>query len=127
MSKERFWCSFRSLSGQDRSKHPWVFNILDYDIEKGFMEYEGHYYAPSEDLPERYTMFLIKTTYSIEIYRREYIDTDNNCYDIYIDGMGMKPRDIRKSIHRERIWFHVMPSTETQSNLLPDSASHMPQ
>lgn len=127
MSKERFWCSFRSLSGQDRSKHPWVFNILEYDIEKGFMEYEGHYYAPSEDLPERYTMNLNNTKYVVEIYRREYIDKDNNYHDIYIDGMRMIPREIRDCQHRERIWFRVMPSTETHSTPHPDSASHTPQ
>jgi hypothetical protein len=126
MSETYFWCSFRSLSGQYRSKTPYVFNILDYDMEKGYLEYEGHYYAPDEDLPERYEMYLKKTKYNIEIYRREYIQ-DGKCYDIHVTGMGFRPREIRNPIHRERIWFHVTPSTETQSNPLPDSASHTPQ
>lgn len=100
-----------------------MYKILNYDIEKGFLEYEGHYYAASEDLPEKYEMKLYDTKYTIEIYRRQFL-TDENEYEISIDERGFRPREIRDPIHRERIWFRVITPVENSEQTTTIQTPH---
>ena len=116
-------CRFHSLTGQSRSRYPFVRKIHSYDMEKGFLEYTGHYYLLEEDLPERYDLRLYKKTYIIEIYRREQIENVSK-YTVEVDDGDMA---CLFPTRRERIWFHVIPSTETHSNPHHDLASHTPQ
>ena len=110
---------FRSLTGQFRPRYPCIEKIHGYDMEKGVLEYTGHYYLLEEDLPERYELTLYKKTYIIEIYKREQLQ-DLSQHNVEIEDGLMA---CLTPTHRERIWFHVMPSTETH----PDLASHTPQ
>lgn len=118
-------CRFHSLTGQFRPRYPFVQKIHAYDMDKGFLEYTGHYYLLEEDLPERYELRLYKKTYIIEIYRREQLQNLSQ-YTVEIEDGEEKHMACLTPTHRERIWFHVIPSTETQTTPHPDSASHMP-
>lgn len=118
-----FGCSFHSLNRQFRSKYPFVYKILNYDIEKGFLEYEGHYYAASEDLPEKYDMQLYDKHYTIEIYRRQFL-TDEKEYEISIDERGFQPPGIRDHIHCERIWFRVLTPIENSEQTTTTQSLH---
>ena len=72
-------------------------------MEKGFLEYTGHYYLIEEDLPERYELTLYKKTYIIEIYKREQFQ-DLSEYTVEVDDGQLA---CMFPTHRERIWFHV--------------------
>jgi hypothetical protein len=72
-------------------------------MEKGFLEYTGHYYLLEEDLPERYDLRLYKKTYIIEIYKREQLQ-DLSRHNVEIEEGLMA---CLTPTHRERIWFHV--------------------
>lgn len=81
-------------------------------MEKGFLEYTGHYHLLAEDLPERYELTLYKTKYTIEIYRREQLQ-DLSKYTVEIEDDEEKYMACLTPTYRERIWFRVIPSTET--------------
>lgn len=75
-------------------------------MEKGFLEYTGHYYLLEEDLPERYELRLYKKTYIIEIYKREQLQNLSQ-YNVEIEDGEEKYVACLTPTHRERIWFHV--------------------
>lgn len=78
-------------------------------MKKGFLEYTGHYYLLEEDLPERYELTLYKTKYTIEIYKREQLQNLSK-YTVEIEDGEEKYMACLTPTHRERIWFHVIPS-----------------
>jgi hypothetical protein len=86
-------------------------------MEKGFLEYTGHYYLIEEHLPERYEMTLYKTKYTIEIYRREQLQNLSE-YTVEIEDGEEKHMACLTPTYRERIWFRVItPQSPNQSAL----------
>lgn len=114
-------CRFHSLTGQSRTRYPFVQKIHAYDMEKGFLEYTGHYYLLEEDLPERYELMLYKTKYIIEIYRREQIQNVSK-YDVEIEEEGCMA--CLTPTHRERIWFRVITPVENSEQTTTTQTPH---
>ena len=119
---EEHWrnCHFYSLTGQSRTRYPFIQKIHSYDMEKGFLEYTGHYYLIEEDLPERYLFKFYGTKYTIEIYRREQIQ-DLSKHNIEIEDGLMA---CLTPTHRERIWFRVLSPIENSEQTTTTQTPH---
>lgn len=113
-------CRFRSLTGQFRPRYPYIQKIHSYDMEKGFLEYTGHYYLIEEHLPELYELTLYNTKYTIEIYRREQLQ-DLSKHNVEIEDGLMA---CLTPTHRERIWFHVLTPTENSMQTTTNQSLH---
>lgn len=88
-----------------RLRCPFAERVFELDVEKGMLDFKGHFYAQDDELPFLADMSVRHgAQYSIEIYRREILENTSE-YSDEVDGM----RVCFFPSNRMRIWFNILP------------------
>lgn len=106
------------------AKVPYVKKLLNFDLEKRFIEYDGYFNVDDEVLPQKCLVFLsqcedtpykiengvsfykkiVDLSYEIEIYKREKFDNTN----VYHYDEDYKMKVCLFPSNHEKIWFRLI-------------------